>query len=362
MSDFSSNRDTSLDWIESWKCSDIIGQIEVSYDESTMAISTFSTEGASIVYLVSKGQIVHKLQHNFPVADMKFSPNDASVLVTVSDHIRIFKWGNLSSVLSLHNEQDVVEVCPFTSIDFELSKGNLFAVCDVRGFCSVWDLSSGDDKPVEVYELISEVMYSVSFVTENIIGVVSESGSLFVIDRRTHAAKCTETGDEHSVPACQPRLLAWNHNSTMIAIAHQTSGTFSVYQLGSIQDDPKYIGSSPRISKTSGSGIATLRWVETQSGATVLLVGRDSGVVEVWNTNFGRLDAPVFEVNTGGAGVSSLSYLWKSSSVVAGLTNGRLAIMNLPDINNGNRGTRKSYATTEFDDHIETMNHYPTLA
>ena len=84
--------------------------------------------------------------------------------------------------------------------------------------------------------------------------------------------------------------------------------------------------------------------------------------MEVWNTNFGRLDAPVFEVNTGGAGVSSLSYLWKSSSVVAGLTNGRLAIMNLPDINNGNRGTRKSYTTTEFDDHIETMNHYPTLA
>jgi hypothetical protein len=345
-----------LSWIPRWKCSDVISQIEVSYDESLVAIATFSTEANSTVYLVSasNGQILHRLHHNFPIADMKFCPHDSAILVTVSDHIRVFKWGNLSAVLNPHNEQDIVEVCPFTAIDFESSKGALFAVTDVRGFCSVWDLNSTDDQAINIYELVSEILYSISFVTENVIGVVSESGSLFVIDRRTHSAVCTEAQDE-CVPVCQPRLLAWNHQSSMIAIANQTSGTFAVYELKSIRDNPKFLGSSPRVSKV-GSGIACLKWVESQSGAQVLVVVRDSGSVEVWNTNYGRLDAPVFQVSSE-TSASALSYYWKHCSVLVGLTNGSMISTKLPDIASS-RTTRKSF-TGKFDDYLDT--NYPAL-
>ena len=349
-----------LGWVSSWKCSDVVSQIEVSYDESLVAVSTFSTESSSVVYLVSavSGQILHKLHHNFPVADMKFCPHDSSILVTVSDHIRVFRWGNLSSVLNAHSEQDLVEICPYTGIDFESSKGQLFAVTDVRGFCSVWDLNAKDEHPIEIYELVGEIMYSVSFVTENVIGVVSESGSMFVIDRRTHSAVCTEAQDE-CVPPCQPRILAWNHQSSMIAIANQTTGTFSVYELKSIRDNPRFVGSSPRMTR-AGSGIASLRWVESQSGTQVLVVARDSGLVEVWNPNFGRLDAPVFEVSSGTTGASALSYFWKNCTVVCGLTNGHMTLTKLPDISSG-RSNRRSF-TGKFDDHIEPTTQYPTLA
>jgi len=349
--------ETSLSWIQSWKCSDVISQIEVSYDESIVGIATFSTEANSTVYLVSasNGQILHKLHHNFPIADMKFCPRDSSILVTVSDHIRVFKWGNLSAVLNPHNEQDIVEVCPFTAIDFESTKGSLFAVTDVRGFCSVWDLNATDDQPIKIYELVSEILYSVSFVTENVIGVVSESGSMFVIDRRTHSAVGTEAQDE-CVPACQPRLLAWNHQSSMIAIANQTSGTFAVYELKSIRDNPKFLGSSPRVTKP-GSGIACMKWVESQSGAQVLVIARDSGTVEVWNTNYSRLDAPVFQISSE-TSASALSYYWKNCAVLVGLTNGRMSSTKLPEIAS-TRTTRKSF-TGKFDDYLETTN-YPAL-
>ncbi len=345
-------------WISNWKCSDVISQIEVSYDESTVAIATFSSESSCVLYLVSavSGETLHKLHHNYPIADMKFCPADSSVIVTVSDHIRVFRWGNLSAVLNAHSEMDIVEICPYTSVDFEASKGQLFAVTDVRGFCSVWDLSAKDnDSPVQIYELVCEILYSVSFVTENVVGVVSESGSLFVIDRRTNSAVCTEAQDE-CVPACQPRILAWNHQSSLLAIANQTMGTFSVFEIKSVQDNPRLIGSSQRVNR-AGAGIAALRWVETQSGTQVLVVVRDCGLVEVWNPNFGRLDAPVFEVNVG-VGASALSYFWNKWSVVCGLINGHMTLTKLPDINNGRSG-RKSL-TGKFDDQIDT--HYPTLA
>jgi len=322
-----------------------ISGIDVSSDGSLAAVISFSEHSGSSVYLISTrtGRIEHKIEHNFAVAASEFSPIDSSILVTVSDQIRIFHSGKLISVLNPHTSTELVEVCPFTGIDFE-SKGRYFAVTDVRGFCSVWNLH--DESPIEVFQLVDEIMYSVSFVTEHIIGVVSESGKLFVIDRRTHAAVCSES--DETVPACQPRLLAWDRSTTAIAIGNQMSGKFSVYQQKSLQDPLVLVGNGS-FGKKSISAIA---WA---NDGEYLVVARDSGMVEVWNGN-GPFDAPLFqnEVGTSGFGVSAIAPL--GNRVLVGTSHGHVIVSKLPESNR-----RRSGGGRRFGDSPEKKS-YPALA
>jgi WD40 repeat protein len=241
--------------------------------------------------------------------------------------IRIFESGKLVNVLNPH-QQELVEVCPFTSIDFDPT-GLFFAVTDVKGYCSVWSIDA-PEKPIEMFELLPETMYGVSFVTRNVIGVVSETGKFFVIDRRTKSAVCTE--NEETVPACQPRLLAWDHLSTKIAIGNQISGNFSIFQQKSISDELELVGSSRK-----ATSIADIKWA---MDGEFLIVARDCGLVEVWNGR-GSLDAPLYESRS--PGVGSIGCL--GMSVLIGTTDGNVNVSKLPELDK-----RRRSGALKFDD------------
>ena len=248
--------------------------------------------------------------------------------------------GQLISVTSPH-DTDSPEVCPFTAIDFGAS--NLYAVTDAHGFCSIWDLDHKD--PVEVFDLGSEKLFDVAFVSDEVVGCLGETGALYVINRPAHQVVCSQ-GVE-AVPRCQPVKLAWLHGLSLVAIANQTSGTVSVYELKSTSDSPRLLGTTK-----PGDSIADIVWVK--SHPQYFLVARDSGAIEVWNRN--NLVAPHFDLKSGSA-ASAVHCV--ESSVLIGTTKGEVVFSELPS-----RMESQAVASLTYEQRWESRNSdsYPALA
>jgi WD40 repeat protein len=314
--------------------------------DGRIAVGTFRpfSSCSGYIFAESSKAVIHKLEHNFPIADLKLSPG-AEYLVTVSDYIRVWNadTGRLLSVLSPHASQ-LPELCPFTAVSFA-PNGTLFAVVDIRGHCSIWDVAS-KASAVTVFELASEKLVGVSFVTENIVGCVGESGALFVMDIASHEAVCSQNA-VNVVPQCQPVKLAWLPNLSLVAIGYQISGIVAVFEIRSAKETPRLVGTT----KNNGS-IADICWIE--KSPEYLCVARDSGAIEIWNKN--NLFATHFNctVDGGAAAVHSLA-----DAVLIGTSDGRVVLSNL-----GKDMTRNP--VPEFVESkmtpIEHQNSYPALA
>ncbi len=282
----------------------------LSVTGETVAAGTFSqlwSEGVSGCFL-SRLECV---AHNFPIADLQ---TNGRVVVTVSDHIRVLENNQLLAVLNPHND-NCVGVCPFTCVAFCQQNPRLFAVSDLKGYCSIYD-----SERCELVELIAlapnEILYSVAFVTENIIAAVAESGNLYVMDRRSHQAVCSEM---QSTTISQPRLMSWLPGTTMVAVAHQAAGNFSVYEMKSINDAPRIVGATP-----SENTIAGLTWI--QSHPQYIAVARDSGKVEVWNSN--NFVAPHFDFSVDEGAASLVST--RDGFLLVGTSKGKVIKVQLP--------------------------------
>jgi WD40 repeat protein len=241
-----------------------------------VAIGVFRAYSTCSVYVYDHtGVLSHRLQHNFPISGLKISPSDPSILVTVSDQVRIWNItsGHLVSVLS-HFEQDPPELCPYTSVSFA-PEGNVFCTTDVNGCCSIWDVAK--KAPIEVFSLGSERLYDSSFIVNSVIACLGETGSLYTIDRDSHQVVCAH--GEAVQPRCQPTKLAWIPGLSLVAVGYQTSGIVCIYEMNALDEAPKLIGSS----KSTNDPIADMCWIK--SNPQYLLVARDSGTIEVWNRN-----------------------------------------------------------------------------
>lgn len=327
---------------------EVVNVIEVS-STGSIAAGTFKAYSNCSVYVFdgASGSTTARLQHNFPIADIAFSPSDPAVLVTVSDYIRIWnvESGHLLAVLTPHNDTVDSSLCPFTSVAFDPSQ-NIFCVTDVHGFCSVWDLHKKE--PIEVFELGAEKLYDSSFVSTTVIGCVGETGALYVIDRDTHQVVCSQGVQVH--PRCQPTKLAWTPGLSLVAVANQTSGVFSIYELTSAGESPVFIGSS----KVSTDSIADICWI--RSNPQYLVVARDSGSIEVWNRN--NLLSPHFDYK-GSLPVSALCFNF--GSVLIGDTKGQIVTGDLPPRmeEGGVEPFKRARADNRWSD---SDNSYPALA
>lgn len=294
---------------------EVINSIDAS-DPSSIVIGTFRPYSSCTVYIVSHNETLHRLNHNFSIADAKLSTADPKILITVSDYIRVWNVdsGHLTAVLSPH-QSEIPELCPFTAVSFA-PDSSVFAVVDIRGFCSVWDVNKKD--PIEVFEICSEKLYGVSFVNDNVIGCVGESGSLYVLDRSNHHVVCSQ-GIE-AVPRCQPVKLAWLPNLSLVAIAYQISGCVSVYELTTASGSPRLLGTTK-----AGDSIADICWLN--QFPEYLVVARDSGAVEVWSKN--NLSAPHFDFMSQ-TPVSSVR--GTANGVLVGTVKGEVVFSDLPNI------------------------------
>ena len=283
-----------------------------------MVVGTFRPYSPCPVYIVSRvnNSILNRLIHNYPIADLKLSPSDPSMLVTVSDLIRVWNIdsGHLVWVQSPHGDQ-VPDLCPFTAVSFAPSSPGIFAVVDVKGFCSVWDTAKKE--AVEIYEIASEKLVGVSFVTDNVIGCVGDSGAVYVLDRTKHEAICSQ-GPQSIVPRCQPVRLAWLPHLSMVAVAYQVTGCVSVYDLSSCSTTPRLVGTTK-----SGESIADICWLK--SNPEYLVVARDSGAIEVWSRN--NLNAPHFDYC---CDVGAASLCCANEGVLIGTIDGRVVCSPLP--------------------------------
>lgn len=288
----------------------------ISCSEPTIALGTFSHTSSSDVFLRS-GESMIRQHHNFPIADLAIN---GGVLVTVSDHIRVFNHQSLTAVVNPHGDE-CVEVCPFTSVNFCAENNKLFVVSDVKGNCSVWSLSSGG--VVELVQLIalsSEILYSATFVTEQVIACVSESGHIFVFDRRSHTAVCAEAVKD-ILPPCQPRIMSWMPRCAMVAVGHQISGNFSIFEIRGVGETPRIIGTSP----TCPVGIAGMTWIQTHP--QYIAIVRDDGKVEVWNSN--NFSAPHFDFALGNGGSAIACTI--DGALLVGTDNGEVIRIELPN-------------------------------
>lgn len=278
-----------------------------------VVVGTFREHATCPVYSFQNGRKVKKFQHNLPVADLKICPSDPTIMVTVSDYIRVWNRvsGELVSVMAPHEVSP--DMCPFTAVDFS-PESTVFAVVDVRGFCSVFDAKKTE--PIEVFEIGTERLYGVCFVAKDVIACVGESGAIYVIDRLSHQVVCS-----HGVavqPPCQPTKLAWLPGKSLVAVANQTAGVFSVFELASMAASPRLLGSSK-----PADSIADIKWIP--SHPQYLVVARDSGLVEVWNKN--NLHAPHFSerMNQSAAAVAC-----SDAGVFVGTANGEIVVTPLP--------------------------------
>jgi WD40 repeat protein len=336
-----------------WKCSfddEAVSAIDVcGTNASKVAVGTFRPFSGCGVYLGSRPgfEAPKRLHHNFPIADLKFSSsvNGTQYLVTASDFIRLWNAdnGHLLSVMSPHAEQ-LPELCPFTAVSFAPSS-DVFAVVDIKGFCSVWNVSKGT--PLEVYEIASEKLVGVSFVSSNVIGCVGESGALYVLDRSTHEAICSQ-GATSVIPRCQPVKLAWLPHLSLVGVAYQVSGCVSLFDLRTPKEAPRLIGTT-----SNGGSIADICWLETNP--EYLVVARDNGQVQVWSKN--NLNAPHFEYRE--ANASCLRAV--PDGVLVGTSDGKLVHVALPS-------NMSSNIVPEFSDSCmptidqEATASYPALA
>jgi WD40 repeat protein len=275
-----------------------------------------------------QGLALQKLQHNFPIASLMFCPLDSSLLVTASDQIRVWDAisGKLHAVVSPHGILSAVidqEVCPFTAIDFS-TDSYTFAVTDTRGTCSVWDAQTR--KPIEVFQLgTDEKLYSVSFVSANVIGCLSETGSLFIIDRSSQKVVCSNGAFDHIgiLPRSQPVKLAWLHLHNLVAIAFQTSGLVAVFQVNSLSSPaPRLLGITT--SHSTCESIADISW--DKHHPQYLVVARDSGVVQVFHK--ANLESPHFDSRTS-HGASALAWT-KDGGLLIGNISGEVVKTQLP--------------------------------
>ena len=282
-----------------------------------VAVGTFRPYSTCSVYIyTSTGSLIHRLQHNFPIAGLKISPTDPNILVTVSDHIRVWNIssGQLMSVQT-HHETDAPELCPFTAISFS-PEGHVFSVTDVGGYCSVWEINKRD--PIEVFSLGNEKLYDCTFVTESVIACVGETGAVFVIDRDSHQVICSKGEEAH--PRCQPTKLAWIPGLSLVAVAYQTTGMVVVYELKSSGESPRFLGSTKSNNQESISDIC---WIK--SNPQYLLVARDSGAMEVWNKS--NLVSPHFDYKANSL-ISAVCFNF--GSVLIGDVNGQVVTSQLP--------------------------------
>jgi WD40 repeat protein len=305
------------------------------------AIGTFRPYSSCALYIVSaSGETLHRLHHNFPVADVKFSAVDSRTVITVSDYVRVWNVdsGQLTMVLSPLKD-DSPDLCPFTAIAVS-PDSNTFAVVDIRGLCSVYDGQKKD--PVEMFEMSTEKLEGISFVNDNVIGCVGESGSVYVLDRTSHHVVCTQ-GIE-AQPRCQPVKLAWLPNLSLVAVAYQISGSVSVYELTSPIGTPRLLGSTK-----PGESIADICWL-SQQYPEYLVVARDSGNVEVWNKS--NLTSPHFDFRSA-TGVSAVK--GTSQGVLVGSVDGEVFLSELPE-------RLKASEIAPFNHFSQPTSSYPALA
>jgi WD40 repeat protein len=301
-----------------------------------IAVGTFRPYSSCAVYVFDdQGLPLQKLPHNFPVASLMFCPLDSSLLVTVSDQIRVWDAisGKLHAVVSPHaiivsdekTSAVIDEVCPFTAIDFSTDSSYTFAVTDTRGTCSVWDAQTR--KPIEVFQLgTDEKLYSVSFVSPNVIGCVSETGALYIIDRTSQKVVCSNAALDHIaiLPRSQPVKLAWLHLHNLVAIAFQTSGLVAVFQINSLSSpSPRLLGTT-KASHSTCESIADISWDKLHP--QYLVVARDSGVVQVYHK--GNLESPHFDSRTP-LGASALAWT-KDGGLLIGNISGEVVKTQLP--------------------------------
>ena len=322
---------------------EVVSAIDQRGAGGLLVIGTTRPFSNSNVYQPQHGPV---LSHNFPIVALKTCPSDPSLLVTISDRIRVWKNDSLVAVLDPHDAS--ADVCPFTAVDFFQK---LFAVTDVSGHCSVWSVES--QQPLQVYSLgEGRRFYDVCFVSEHIVACVSETGALFVVDRRSHTVVCSELVE--AVPSCQPCLLKWQ--GTQVLLAHQTAGTVHAMELCSLSQaagpGPKLVGSS---SSNRGS-IAAIAWVPNTADFFVL--ARDSDVVEVWNVK--NLNAPYFEYSLGVGKVAASVFVHENTCII-GTTTGELVRTQLPSNMRSDRG----WLGVTFDDsnsfNPPTHTSYPAL-
>ena len=310
-----------------------------------VAIGVFRPYSTCAVYIYDhKGCLTQRLQHNFPISGLKISPTDPSVLVTVSDQVRIWNItnGHLISVLS-HFEMDPPELCPYTSISFS-PEGGVFCTTDISGCCSIWDIAK--KAPVEVFSLGPERLYDSSFIANSVIACVGETGSLYTIDRDSHHVVCAQ--GESVQPRCQPTKLAWIPGLSLVAICYQTSGVVSIYERNSLSESPKLLGST----KNMNDSIADLCWIK--SNPQYLVVARDSGNIEVWNKS--NLTSPHFTYKAPTA-VSAVCFNY--GSVLVGDVKGNTVVSQLPA--RMEEGGVSSFSISRKNE-WETNQTYPALA
>ena len=296
-------------------CEDeVVSSIHASSGSDSVVIGTFRQFASCPVYVFADNKVVRKLEHNFPIADVAVCPADPNILVTVSDFIRVWnkETGDLIAVLAPHESSP--DLCPFTAVKFA-PNSTLFAVTDVRGVCSVFDARKLD-LPIEVFEIGTERLYGLTFVSAEVVACVGESGSLYVLDRLSHQVLCSRGVDVQ--PQCQPTKLAWLPGLSLVAVANQASGIFSVFELSSMGAPPRLVGSS----KPSES-IADMAWIP--SHPQYLVVARDSGLIEVWNKN--NLHSPHFSENIAQS-VSAVACV--DSGVLVGTAKGQVLSTPLP--------------------------------
>lgn len=321
---------------------EVIECIDVA-PNNAVAIGTFRPYSSCAVYITdSEGKTHRKLIHNFPISALKFCSLDSSILVSVSDRIRIWNSdsGSLLAVLEAEESDNSVQVCPFTCIDF-LPESFLFAVSDTCGSVSVWDASS--KQVVEIFQLGSEKLFSLSFVAPGFIACLGETGSVFIIDRQAHQVVCSNSAN--LVPPCQPMRIAWLHMHSLVAVAFQTSGVVSVFEYSTLSGaaNPKLIGSTK-----PGESIADISW--DQAHPTYLVVARDSGLVQVFHK--ANLESPHFDSRVH-AGASCLAWTMDGLLLI-GNVSGEVVQTRLPDT------LETGGATLLKTDHGSTS--YPALA
>jgi WD40 repeat protein len=295
-----------------------------------VAVGTFLAYSSCCIYVVDQeGLELQNLLHNFSIAALKFCPTDSSLLVSVSDRIRL--WNTVSgSLLAVVEPNDTdenepyspVEMCPFTGIDFA-PDSRVFAVTDTRGLCSVWSAETNSCEIIEIFELgVNEKLLDVSFVASNFIACASETGNLFVIDRNAHRVICSNSNAvEKIMPRCQPVKLAWLHMHSLVAIAHQTSGVVSVFEFPTLDSShPKLIGST-----RNGDSIADISWDKVHP--QYLVVARDSGIIQVFH--IGNLDSPHFDCKIH-TGASALAWT-ADGALLIGTVSGEVVKTSLPD-------------------------------